>query len=506
MASTLFVDYSQNTPIVAAWLNDVNNAVYDGNGNLNLQRVTDSIAALRTLSKSGSPNAFVTGYYAPCDGGGGPYKLIAQTQGSYVDNGGSTIVAADGGVWELNTPPDWWVEQFGAKGNGANDDQPAIQNAISALPAGGGYVRMNGKTYGMGRGLVVGTGNNGTVTSTKYGVRLIGMGCGNGIGPTPTVLQALDGGQTSPYIGAMLTTQGAIDGCVFEGFKIYCYGGHSSPTTGSLVTDGIVLNSFTGLVMRNVNVAFATNIGIYISGGGAPTGNYNIYNQFHQCTAVSTINNHVGLLMDGIYAVSNDTWLTSFFNCRFDTNSALNATAVYMKFCDSCSFYRCHMVGNNTNGVPMAGFTGLYMNAVGNPGFPSGMGFYDCSILSTFVNENSTDKIRAHTFVNYGTLDNEPIPIHPMLKGITDTGLVFNGWGQPFSTTASIQGQVIAEFFPAGTDAITPNNGIATTTWEYDLIAFNGGITQRLVGIAANGVVLYSSASDTKWVKLKRLT
>lgn len=32
MASTFFQDYNQNTPIVAAWLNDINNGVYSPGG------------------------------------------------------------------------------------------------------------------------------------------------------------------------------------------------------------------------------------------------------------------------------------------------------------------------------------------------------------------------------------------------------------------------------------------------------------------------------------------
>ena len=40
MASTTFVDYSQNTPIVAAWLNDVNNAVYNADGSVNKAQQT----------------------------------------------------------------------------------------------------------------------------------------------------------------------------------------------------------------------------------------------------------------------------------------------------------------------------------------------------------------------------------------------------------------------------------------------------------------------------------
>lgn len=40
MASTTFVDFSQNTPIVAAWLNDVNKGVYNADGTHNLSAQT----------------------------------------------------------------------------------------------------------------------------------------------------------------------------------------------------------------------------------------------------------------------------------------------------------------------------------------------------------------------------------------------------------------------------------------------------------------------------------
>jgi hypothetical protein len=133
--------------------------------------------------------------------------------------------------------------------------------------------------------------------------------------------------------------------------------------------------------------------------------------------------------MDGDYSVSNDTWLSSFYNCRFDTNSAINAYAGYFKFVDSCSFHRCHFVGNNTNGVGLSGCYGVYFNAVGNPGFPAGINFHFCSILSTFVNESVSEKIRTITFEGYGTFDNEALPTHPKLIGYTDAGVRFNGWG-----------------------------------------------------------------------------
>lgn len=40
MASTTFIDFSQNTPIVAAWLNDINKGVYNADGTHNVASQT----------------------------------------------------------------------------------------------------------------------------------------------------------------------------------------------------------------------------------------------------------------------------------------------------------------------------------------------------------------------------------------------------------------------------------------------------------------------------------
>ncbi|MGJ7508675.1 glycosyl hydrolase family 28-related protein [Variovorax sp. GT1P44] len=94
-----------------------------------------SIAALRLLPKTGTPNAFVTGYYVPGDGGGGAYYYDAADVVS-ADNGGTIIVAADGGRWKLTRTTVLSVRQFGAKGDGATDDLAAITAAIAGLGSG----------------------------------------------------------------------------------------------------------------------------------------------------------------------------------------------------------------------------------------------------------------------------------------------------------------------------------------------------------------------------------
>lgn len=393
-----------------------------------LSRNFTSIAALRAVGDVRFQSAFVTGYYASLDGGGGPY-VVDPTDTSSPDNGGSIIVDALNRRWKLVGPPDWYVEQFGAKGDGVTDDTAAINRAIAALPNRGGTVRLQGKTYVISSSIVIGNGNGLNTPSSKNGVKLIGQGAGLGQYSNPTLIQAKDNGSATPYIDNMLLILGPIEGLHLEGFKLYGAGGNSS-ATGSLVNTGIFLNGgVTGSTFTKITILFYTTVGMWVLAGGAPTGNYNIFNEFHQVNGISNVNGHIGLLMNGTYLVSNDTWISSFYNCRFDTNSANNATAGYFQFVDSINFHRCHFGGNNTGGVGQPGTIGCYFNAVGNPGFPCGMLFEFCSILNTAVNENSTDKIRKITFQGYGTYDNETIPTHPSLIGYTDQGHPFNGWG-----------------------------------------------------------------------------
>lgn len=111
--------------------------------------VIDSIAALKALPKAGIQKAFVTGYYAAGDGGGGQYFLdLADTVSA--DNGGTIVVAADGGRWKLQLAGAVSVKQFGARGNYTGGAMTAGQNDTAAIQAAINWAAANidSVTYG----------------------------------------------------------------------------------------------------------------------------------------------------------------------------------------------------------------------------------------------------------------------------------------------------------------------------------------------------------------------
>ena len=88
-----------------------------------------SAALLRGIARGTAPSVLVSGYYAAGDGGGGVYWYDASDTIS-ADNGGTVIVAADGGRWKLVHQGEVSASQFGATGT-ANDTL-AIQAALNA--------------------------------------------------------------------------------------------------------------------------------------------------------------------------------------------------------------------------------------------------------------------------------------------------------------------------------------------------------------------------------------
>ncbi len=96
-------------------------------------RVVRSMAELRALRPIDSrPMVEVLGYYTPGDGGGGTYVLTNTVAGT---NAFGWRVPALGGTksWQLNQDKWFTVKQFGARGNGIDNDTAPIQAAFDLL-------------------------------------------------------------------------------------------------------------------------------------------------------------------------------------------------------------------------------------------------------------------------------------------------------------------------------------------------------------------------------------
>lgn len=170
-------------------------------------QVVNSIAELKALSSDAITRAFVTGYYSVGDGGGGFYWYDSSDTSSS-DNGGTVIVATDGGRWKLQHDGDVYFEQFGAVGDGTEDDYPAI----SELCAASGVFIGRGKpakTYCVGT-LV-------TLSRPNFSLRCDINGMASGYGG---IIKYIGSSTGTPLTGAFIkTTSGAISQGIC-GFKL----------------------------------------------------------------------------------------------------------------------------------------------------------------------------------------------------------------------------------------------------------------------------------------------
>ena len=134
------------------------------------QQTLNTIFEMASLSKT-APSKFaeVLGYYAPRDGGGGLYYLDGADTTS-PGNGGSIIVATDGGRWKLVDKINVRPEQFGAKGDWdgstGTDDWAAFNNLNSHLAANSGCHVTVSKRHLVGGGWE-NTASNLTVTGLR---------------------------------------------------------------------------------------------------------------------------------------------------------------------------------------------------------------------------------------------------------------------------------------------------------------------------------------------------
>lgn len=155
------------TVITADWLNAVDSFVFEG------AKTVVNIAELKTIDKTEFTLSFVRGYFTSGDGGGGYYFYDA-TDTTSVDNGGTIIVANDGGRWKYLHPREITVKTFGA-GFGASDDSARLTAALTHLATYGGVLDFIGATVNITNRVAVAfsanvnatlKGNGGKISST----------------------------------------------------------------------------------------------------------------------------------------------------------------------------------------------------------------------------------------------------------------------------------------------------------------------------------------------------
>lgn len=193
-------------------------------------QTVESIAALRLLSKTTGPTLCQTlGYYTAGDRGAGTYLLDAADTTS-VDNGGTVIVATDGGRWKLLHGGTVSVRQFGAKADGTDDSlkiQAAIDSGLKVIVPEGTYYLALSQTLPMEGGTTV------CALVARDGMVL------QGAGRDLTIFKLLDNQSTdaSPKYFNMIGGNTVIDGLVIDGITFDLNGQNNkiSPDRAGLV-------------------------------------------------------------------------------------------------------------------------------------------------------------------------------------------------------------------------------------------------------------------------------
>lgn len=374
------------------------------------------------------------------------------------------------------------VQDYGAGQGG--DDTVAIQNSVNALPPKGGEIYLPGATYNLSAPISFGDGDGASNVATRSSIEFVGDGGDFGFNTLPSTVINYTGPQLS---APLFQFNGRMSDCSIRKMML---------NLNSNI-NGIKWTAVSGSEMEEVQIFSPYEQGFQIMGGSYPTGNYNTFNKISRVHVKLTAPKSIGLYMDGNYSTSNDSWLTIFELFRTDiAQGATSAVGAWLKFADSCSFHRCHFVHDNEpTGI------GLILDALGNDGFPCGNAFYDCSIKDIVVYEDATHHIRPNFFMNHGTMDNETIPSHPKLIGVTDQGLSFGPIGYGAGSGGSVSqasNKSTSVTLNKYTGVVVTNNAVLPAYSQVSFIVYNSFVSTNDIPVPAiTGGASYGSYSVT---------
>lgn len=330
------------------------------------------------------------------------------------------------------------VKDFGAKGNGIQDDLPAINMAIDSLGLSGGIVYFPPGTYLIGSTLYIGNAVP-PYGSTRHNVTLCGAGMGM---PTQAVLT---------YRACTTIKWGGAAG----GTMIHSGG----PVVGNqildLVLDGndtaaILYDSFRSFSERLSRVqgrrwkaGFAfkmrANSATIIEGGGAPT--ENVWEQVelldpYECVS-APFSNGLSIGEGATGSVSECTWI----RCNFMRQNHVDAEALRLHWCDHLAFYHCFM--SKPTGAPVTG-RAITIDPVGDGSWdPLNIDFFASPLWGGIYLDEAVKTyprvqpyLSALRFWPYYTVDGQQLPpiganstILPthLVGGVADDGVAL-GW------------------------------------------------------------------------------
>src|SRR5712664_2152740 len=219
---------------------------------------------------------------------------------------------------------------YNADPTGSADSTTAIQNAINALPVTGGDINGPCGTYKISSTVTIGNGTT-VAASTRYGVRLIGIG-GAGL----PVAQMFTGFPTTPCVvfkwagGAspMLQINGPLQGF---GIQNIAFDGNSASNRAIQVVSAQFGDS------ANLNFSNFTDTGLYLTTlASFSTGNADtLHNSWRNITVmVPAASGAKGIVLTGGNTGQSNTDYNTFINTTIVQGNAANF-GIYHQLADS---------------------------------------------------------------------------------------------------------------------------------------------------------------------------
>jgi polygalacturonase len=334
------------------------------------------------------------------------------------------------------------VRDFGAVGDGVADDTAAIQAAINAIGASGGYVYLPAGIYRTTSTITItsnktriqGQGNNTTITrSTDYGDTIVFTG------DTATGERLFDVGISDIQITSTgLTTSGA---------HIKAEGVWRMTIKNIYVQDGFIGFDFRGLVAANISNIYLVFTSLF---GGSATGRkYMVFRNAAAAFSTSAIRN-------------GDVFITDF-NLRGNTSNQITEFGLEIISADGLWFENGHIGNTSSANIFINGSTSEMINLV----FFSNVMSDEGTVYSLLFDGNTSPTYNLIQFANCNFKSGgspsfcaNGIVFAPnaTVKNVHFTGCTITEFGQSGVTTSSANHTHI--YF---SNCSVFNNGSATT-------------------------------------------